>query len=808
MLADLKYALRILARSPAFTLIAIATLALGIGANTAIFSVANALLLRALPYQHPDRLVLISGGDFNSEGTYGRLSYPFFRVVRDHSRSYSAVAACIYETFNLTGRGDAEQIVSARASWNFFGMLGVRPIAGRTFRPEEDVAGGANVVVLSYEFATRLFANPNAALGQTLSLDSRDFTVIGVLGPSFRFALFGPRREIWAPRPFDMNYVTPARVELGGAYFNLIGRLNPGVSRDQAAAELQVIYQQYRRDQPRNYDASLNLRMSTPDLQSQLVSEIRPTILILTAVVGFVLVIACANVASLLLSRALGRKKEFAVRAALGGSRAALIRQLLTESVFIAVASGAVGVAVGFLGTRVLAGLGGDKLMLYSPASMDLRVLAFTLAISIASGVLFGLAPALELSKADVNRALREEGRGSTGNLKRNRARGVLVIGQVALSMILLVGAGLLIRSFVRLRNSPPGFDPSNVLTMTVTLMPGHYSQPAQMLAFYRNALREVRTVPGVEAAAISTALPGSWTHSTPMLFEGQPAVALGQRPIEAIQQISPDYLKVMRIPLVAGRMFDDRDDEKSKLVTIVNQAAVRKFWPNENAIGKRIWVGTMAVPFEVVGVIGDAKNRGVAVPPAPEVFQSYPQLPFLMLQIYVRTPMDPHSVASAVRARLESVDRAEPVTDVHTLEEYLETLSAPARFTTVLLGVFSALAFVLAVVGLYGVIAYSVAQRQQELGIRIALGAARGDIFRLVIGGGLTLTAVGIVIGVAGSLALTRVMGTLLYQTSATDPVTFGASALLFTATAVAASYIPARRAARIDPTAALRGD
>ena len=416
-----------------------ATLALGIGANTAIFSVANALLLRALPYPHPDRLVLLSGGEFTSQGSFGRLSYPFFRMVRDHSRSYLDVAACTYETFNLTGHGDAQQIVSARASWNFFDMLGVHPVAGRAFRPEEDVAGGPNVVVLSHEFATRLFANPNAALGQTLSLDSHDYTVIGVLAPSFSFALFGPRREIWAARPFEMNYVTPARVELGGAYFNLLGRLRPGVSRDQSGAELEVLYQQYRREKPRNYDATLNLRMATPDLQSQLVSDIRPTILILTAAVGFVLLIACANVASLLLSRALGRKKEFAVRAALGGSRAALIRQLLTESVLIAIASGAVGIALGFFGTRLLAGLSGNNLMM-SQLSMDPQVLAFTLGISILSGVLFGLAPSLELSKTDVNRALRDEGRGSTGNLRRNRSRGVLVVGQVALSMILLVG--------------------------------------------------------------------------------------------------------------------------------------------------------------------------------------------------------------------------------------------------------------------------------------------------------------------------------------------------------------------------------
>jgi len=808
MLQDLKYALRILAKSPGFTSIAVATLALGIGANTAIFSVANALLLRALPYPHPDQLVLVSGGDFNGEGSYGRLSYPFFRMVREHARSYSGVAACTYETFNLTGHGDAQQIVSARASWNFFDMLGVQPIAGRTFRPEEDVAGGPSVAVLSHEFATRLFANPKAALGQTLSLDSRDYTVIGVLPPSFSFALFGPRREIWAARPFEMNYVTPARVELGGPYFSVLGRLRPGITRDQSGAELEVLYQQYRREQPRNFDATLNLRMATRDLQSQLVAEIRPTILILIASVGFVLLIACANVSSLLLSRALGRKKEFAVRAALGGSRAALIRQLLTESLLIALASGAIGIALGLLGTRVLAGLSGDNFWI-SQVSMDPRVLAFTLVMSGLSGVLFGLVPSLQLSKDDLNRSLREQGRGSTGNLRRrNHARGVLVVGQVALSMILLVGAGLLIRSFARLRTAPAGFDPKNVLTMKVTLMPSHYSQPAEMTKFYRSALERVRTVPGIEAAAISTALPGSETHATPMLFEGQPVVALGQRPIEAIQQISPDYLKVMRIPLLAGRMFDDRDDETSKPVALVNQSAARKFWPNERAIGKRIWIGTMPAPFEVVGVIGDTKNRGIALPPAPEVFEPYPQLPFLMVQLSVRTPMEPHSLTSAIRAGLESVDRNEPVTDVRTMEEYLETLSAPARFTTFLLGMFSGVAFVLAVVGLYGVIAYSVAQRQQELGIRIALGADRLDIFRLVIGGGLKLTAAGIVIGVAGAVALTRLMGSLLYQTSATDPAIFLASALLFTGTAFAASYVPARRAAGIDPTVALRGE
>jgi putative ABC transport system permease protein len=811
MTQDLKYALRILAKNPAFTAVAVATLALGIGANTAIFSVANALLLRGLPFAAPDRLVLISGSDFDREGSYGRLSYPFFRLIRDNAKSYSAVAACTYDSFSLTGHGDPQEIESARADWNFFDMLGVRMLGGRSFRPEEDLPGGANVVILSAELATRLFADPRKALGQSLSLDSHDYTVIGVLRPDFDFTLFGPRRQIWAPRPFEMNLVTPGRVELGGAYFSLLGRLRPGVTREQSRAELEVLYQQYRREKPRNFDAQLNLKMQTPDLQSQLVAEIRPTLLILGAAVGFVLLIACANVASLLLSRALGRKKEFAVRAALGGSRSTLVRQLLIESVLVAIAAGLIGVGLAYAGTRALAGMSAASSYTgYGMAdlSMDPRVLAFTLAVSIFSGILFGLAPALELSKSDVNSALRDEGRGSTGNLRRNRSRAALVVGQVALSMVLLVGAGLLIRSFIRLRNSPPGFDPSNVLTMHMTLLPAHYSKPAQMIALYRDVLPRVQTVPGVEAASISTSLPGSETHSTPVLYEGQPVVALGQRPIDVLQQLSPDHLKVMRIPLIAGRMFDGHDDEKSKLVALVNQAAARKYWPNESAIGKRVWIGNVPDPFEVVGVIGNSKNRGVAVPPTPEVFTPYPQLPFLFMMVNVRTPLDPHSLASAVRAQLLAADREQPVTEIQTMEEYLEKLSAPARFTTLLLGIFSGVAFLLAVVGLYGVIAYSVAQRRQELGIRIALGASQRDIFRQVIGGGLALTGAGIVIGVAGSIALTRAMANLLFETSATDPATFVMSAVLFTATAVAASYIPARRAARIDPTVALRGE
>jgi putative ABC transport system permease protein len=805
---DLRLALRILRKNPGFTLIAILTLALGIGANTAIFTVANALLLRALPYQHPDRLILISGADFNRGGSWGRLSFPFYRHVEEHSRSFDQVAASIYDMFTLTGFGDPEQVTAARASASFFDVLGVRPMFGRTFLPEEDSPGGANVALLRYQFATRLFGNDaKNAVGKTITLDSRDYTIVGVLPPGFEFSLFGAPRDLWTPRVFEMNFITPARVAAGGAYFNLIGRLRRGVSREQATAELQVLYQQYRHDQPGNYDATLNLTMGARDLQSELVSDVRPTLLMLSAAVGLVLLIACANVASLVLSRALGRRKEFSIRAALGASRAALMRQVLTESVLMAVAGGALGIGLGYAGTRLLVSLNKDAIE-SADLSIDPRVLAFTLAISVLSGVLFGLAPSLQISRTDVNAALRDEARGSTGSRRRNRARSVLVIVQVALSMVLLIGSGLLIRSFVRLRNAPLGFEPKNVLSMQIMLAPAKYGQAPPAVAFYRNVLAHVENIAGTEAASLSTALPVSPTHGTPVLFEGQPAVVLGQRPIANLQQISPDYEKVMRIPIVAGRAFNDHDDVSSPPVAMVNQTVVRRFWPTENPIGKRVWIGNVPAPYEVVGVMGDTRNNGPAQATAPEVFLPYPQMTFPMLQVSVRSAGDPHSMVSAVRHAIAEVDKDQSVTEVRTMEETLESLDAQPRFLMFLLGVFSAVAFVLAIVGIYGVIGYMVAQRTQELGIRIALGAAKQDILKLVIGSGLALAAAGISIGLLASLALTRLMASLLYQTSATDPVTLLASVALFTVVAAAASYVPARCATRIDPIEVLRAE
>ncbi len=801
---DLRYALRMLAKSPGFTAIAILTLALGIGANTAIFTVANALLLRPLPYADSDHLVRIATGRDRS----GYVSLPYFTVLRDHNRSFSGVAAYSMELFSLSGRGEPQQIVAERVTWNFFDVLGVRPTLGRTFSADEDQPGGKQVVLISDELWLRLFNRDRGAIGQSLSLDSNDYTVIGILPPRFSTPLLGRKVDIFTTRLIEMSIVTPARVNLGGMYYECVGRLNRGVAPEQAQAETEVLFQQYKHDKPGNYDSTVNAPMAVSGLQENLVANVRPTLLMLSAAVGLVLLIACANVASLLLSRALGRKKEFAVRTALGASRASLIGQLLTESVLMAIVSGALGVALGQAGTRLLAAYSQSSFPQMADVSMDLRVLTFTLSISVLSGVLFGLAPSLQLSRPDLNTMLRDEGRGSSGSRKRDRARSALVVAQIALSMVLLIGSGLLVRSFIRLRTASPGFEPKGTLTIQTYLPLARFPQPQQKIAFYSNALRNMQSVPGVEAASISTALPVIANHGTPVLFEGQPALPLGQRPIVFFQSISPDYPKAMGIPIVAGRAFTDRDDATAPWVALVNQTIVRQFWPDQNPLGKLVTIGNLPKPFEVVGVLSDTKNEGLATAVQGEVYLPYPQFTSPLLYLSVRTALDPHSLVSALRAQIGAADPDQPLTEIETMEERIDLASASPRFTMLLIGIFSGTAFVLAVVGIYGVIAYSVAQRTQELGIRIALGAERRDILRLVIVNGLGLAAIGIVIGLGGAIALTRLMSAMLYETSTTDPLTFGAAVALFSLVAILASYVPARRATRIDPLEALRAE
>jgi predicted permease len=511
-------------------------------------------------------------------------------------------------------------------------------------------------------------------------------------------------------------------------------------------------------------------------------------------------------VAALLLSRALARRKEIAIRAALGAKRTALIAQLLAESVLLALAGGALGIALSAWGTHALAALGQGNLPRVDEIGIDWRVMLFTAGLSLITGVLFGLLPALQLSRQDLNPVLRAEGRGSAGSRRRSRARGVLVVAQVALSMVLLVGAGLLIRSFVRLRNVNGGFDARNVLTMRVALPPARYPKGPQMAAFYDQVVKKVSAMPGVRSAAVCSALPVRPVRFSPVLVQGQPEIPLAARPLMAIQMVSPAYFRTLRVALRQGREFNERDDPGAPLVAVVNETLVRRYWPHDNPIGKHLLLGRMVKPTEVVGVAADVSNLSLAAAPEAEVYLPFPQRPWASMNLILRTAGDPRNWTGAARAAVAAVDRDQPVTAVNTMEEVLAASTAQQRFSVFLLGVFSVTALVLAAVGLYGAIAYSVAERTQEMGIRIALGADTGDILRMIVGQGLALALAGLVIGAVAALALTRLMSGLLFQVSAADPASFAAGALLFAVVAALASYLPARRATRVDPTEALR--
>jgi putative ABC transport system permease protein len=803
---NFRYALRMLLKSPGFALVAIVTLALGIGANTAIFSVANALLLRPLPYAHPERLVLVYAEKPDTPGDIHPLSYPHATFLSEKSRAFSGFAAFTSENFNLTGVGDPEQLSAARVSWNFFDVLGVRPAMGRAFLPEEDRPGGRAVCLISHALWTRTFGARADIAGQDITLDATPYTIIGVLPRGFHFEPLGAQVDLWAPRVFDLNITTPAQIRAGVGFLTAVARLAPGVGAGQAEAEMHILDRQYKRENPGMPDADPAQSIRARDLQEQTVSHVRTAVLILCGAVGLLLLIACANVAALLLSRALARRKEMAIRAALGARRTALIGQLLAESVLLAMAGGALGIGLSAWGTHALAALGQGNLPRVEEIGMDWRVMAFTAALSLVTGVLFGLFPAMQLSRQDLNPVLRAEGRGSSGGRKRNRARGALVVAQVALSMVLLVGAGLLIRSFVRLRSVSAGFDAHNVLTMNISLPPARYPKAPQMAAFYDQAVKKVLAMPGVQSAAVCSALPVRPVRFSAVLLEGQPEVPLAGRPVLAIQMVSAAYFRTLRVALRRGREFTEGDNAEAPLVAVVNETLVRRYWPHENPIGKHLRLGRMVLPTEVVGVAADVNNLSLEAAPEAEVYVPFPQRPWATMNLILRTAGDPHNWAGAARAAVAAVDRDQPVTAVNSMEEVLATSTAPQRFSVFLLGVFSVTALVLAAVGLYGAIAYSVAERTREMGIRIALGAAAGDIQRMIVGQGLALALAGMGIGAVAALALTRLMAGLLFQVSAADPASFAASALLFAAIAALASYLPARRATRVDPTEALR--
>lgn len=802
---EVKYGFRMMAKSPGFTVAAIITLALGIGGNTAIFTVTNALLLRAFPYKDPSRLVMLDKGHRGSPDEGASLTLNRYEMIRDRSHSFSGVAAWAIDSFNLTGRGEPEQVPVARISPNFFDVLGVSPQLGRSFSSEDGQAAGPPVVMISDALWHSHFGADRNIVGQTVTLDTQRYTIIGVLPPGIQFPFVG-QADVWSPRYFELTIMSPERIRGGVGYLTAVARLAPGVSIKAAAAEMDVLSQQYSQEFPKFPDAGPDVSMVVGNLQELTVANVHTLFVVLSVAVGLVLLIACANVASLLLSRALARGKEIAIRSALGARRSTIVRQLLIESILLSLISGALGLSLGFWGTKLLGSYGQANLPGGFAFSVDGRVLTFTLLISVFTGLLFGSFPAIKLVRTNINSELRDEGRGSTSGHQRMQAKNLLVIFQIAICMLLLIGASLMIRTFANLQHVDLGFDPANVLSMNISLPTQRYSKPQQQIAVFDELLRKVNAVPGVRSASISAALPLTPKRITPILPEGQPEVPIAQRPFIVIEAIGSQWFQTMRVPLKLGRTFTAADDAEAPRVVIVNEALARRFWPNENAVGKHIVVGRQT-PAEIVGVAANVKNNGLAVDPEPQLYLPFPQLPWGNMNLLVRTAIDPHQLISTLRQQVYAIDPDQPVTQIQTMDELLDTFRAQPRFTVFLLSSLSSMALVLAIIGIYGVIAYTVAQRRHELGIRMALGAERSDVLRLIVGHGLFLTAIGVVLGLVAALMSTRVMASLLYHVRARDWPTFAVASVLFLLVGVAASYIPARGAMSVDPRETLRG-
>jgi predicted permease len=804
MITGLRYAFRVLSKDLGFTVVAALTLALGIGANTAIFTVVNALLLRPLPYENSERLMMLYGSNPKRAAGRGSFSLGRLQQLSSESQSFTDVAGYCTDNFNLTGSDEPEQLPGARVSSNFLRTLGLRPILGRDFLPQEDKEGGQPVVLLGYSLWQRRFgANPNV-VGSPVTLDSTAYTIIGVLPAALDQP--GPSLDLLATNLSAFSRFTREQIRVGGGYIYAIARLKPGLNIRQAQAEMDILARQYLQANSGTVDADPDSRLTVGTLQDYVVEDVRQALLVLCAAVGAVLLIACANVASLLLARATGRRKEFAVRAALGASRGDLIRQLLTESLLLAFVGGALGLLIASAGTRLLARITQANLPRVQEINIDWQTLVFTLAISILTGVFFGLIPSLQVSKPDLNVILRESGRGAAGGLRRNRVRSFLVVGQVALSMMLLIGASLLIRSFVELGRVDPGFDPRGILTMQVALPAAKYPTDSRKNIFFREALAKISAIPGVSSASAALSLPLNGRVLVPILISGESPIPFGQRPTVFWQSITPDYFRTIQARLLRGRAFNEHDNESAAGVVIVNETMARRYWPNQNPIGKQMIVARAELHVQVVGVVADVKPAGLDSEARGELYTPYDQRSWPFMAIAVRTSGDPMLISTAVRKQIAQVDPDLPVTSIRTLEDIVANSFGQKRLTLWLFGAFAVTALVLAAIGIYGLLAYSVEQRRQEMGIRQALGARQGDILALVLRQGLGLALAGVAMGLLGAAALTRMLSSLLFHVSPTDPVSFAAVAVLFVSVAALASYLPARRALDVDPLIAMR--
>jgi putative ABC transport system permease protein len=815
MINDFRLALRNLISTPGFSAVAIITVALAIGANTAVYSLVNALLVRPLPYKAPQELVLL-WEKFAGQGlTQIPVSAPEYLDYEKQTRSFTGVAAFDYVDLNLTGGETPERVQGAVVSPSLFPVLGIEPVKGRVFAPNESGEGNDGVVVISARLWERRFNSDPEILGKPLSLNGRNFIVVGIMPAKFEFPLplfgvqggtFGQRVDVWKPIAFTKSELESR----GSRSYGIVGRLKPGVSLAQAQAEIETIIGTWPTQFPMNYNAETRFGATVYPLHEQVVGGMRTALLILLGAVALVLLIACANLTTMLLARAGAREREFAIRVALGAGRLQLLRQILSESVLLAVIGGIAGSLLAVWGLELLRSIGSVTVPRIAEANLDPRVLVVTLLVSIVTGILFGLAPALSSGNPELTEALKEGGRGSTSGVRRNRLRNALVVAEVALALVLLISAGLLMKSFVRLQNVDPGFNPKNVLTMELSLPLVKYPRGKPVIDFYAEVARRVGRLPGVQHVALTSILPLSGSNSDNSFhIEGRDEKQTRVFPDEEIRIITPDYFRVLETPLIKGRVFTDADGADAPGVTIINQAMAKKYWPGEDPIGKRInfddsdpakieWIA-------IVGVIGDLRHRGLDVDPKPEYYLPHPQRPYRGMILAVRSAQDPRALITAIRREMQAFDPEQPLANIKTLEQITSESIAPRRLSVVLLGVFAAVALILASVGIYGVMSFLVVQRTHEIGVRMALGATRYDVLTLVIGRAARLVFVGTAVGLLLALYSTRALAAMLYNVGRFDLATFLGVPLTLACVALLASYIPALRATRADPMVAL---